>query len=208
MSNQESGLHIHLVVIVLIVRLFLGAAVSLWLERVPPPRGRGLSARAQSLVSVIFRFVLQIRSCWSRLKRGLSSPVSRGGKNRKTAANGSAVVTSYLIIPGRGVVSRRDGDALPPGLVPAAVRIPGKDALPACVAIATAVSQLQSLDLHRRADVQMSLRRRRCTTGCGLGITGVDQPELCYYWKLDHFYDGFLSELMSVQQQSLGNSFY
>lgn len=74
----------------------------------------------------------------------------------------SAAVTSYLIIPSRDVVSRRDGDALPPGPVPAAVRIAGEDALPASVAIATAVSQRQSLDLHRRANIQMSLRRKRC----------------------------------------------
>lgn len=74
----------------------------------------------------------------------------------------SAAATSYLIIPSRDVVSRRDGDALPPGPVPAAVRIAGEDALPASVAIATAVSQRQSLDLHRRANIQMSLRRKRC----------------------------------------------
>ena len=94
----------------------------------------------------------------------------------------SAAVTSYPIIPSRDVVSGRDGDALPPGPVPAAVRIPGKDALPASVAIATAVSQRQPLDLHRRTNIQMSLRRRcnRVYKSSG-SITGINQPVFMYY---------------------------
>lgn len=61
------------------------------------------------------------------------------------------------LVPGGDVVSRGDGDAPPPGLVPAAVRVPGEDALAASVAIATTIGQRQLLDLHRRADVQVSL---------------------------------------------------
>ncbi len=72
----------------------------------------------------------------------------------------SAEMVSYVIIPSGDVVSRWDGNALPLGLVPAAVRIPREDALPACVAIATAVSQRQPLDLHRCANIQVSLRNK------------------------------------------------
>ena len=91
-------------------------------------------------------------------------------------------MTSYPIIPSRDVVSGRDGDALPPGPVPTTVRIPGKDALPASVAIATAVSQRQPLDLHRRTNIQMSLRRRcnRVYKSSG-SITGINQPVFMYY---------------------------
>lgn len=72
----------------------------------------------------------------------------------------SAALTSYPIIPGGDVVSRRDGDALPPGPVPAAVRVPGQDALPARVAVSAAVSQRQSLHLHGCSHIQVSLRRK------------------------------------------------
>lgn len=61
------------------------------------------------------------------------------------------------VIPGGDVVSGGDGDAPPPGPVPTTVRVSGEDALPASVAIATTVSQRQLLDLHGRADVQVSL---------------------------------------------------
>lgn len=62
------------------------------------------------------------------------------------------------VIPGGDVVSGGDGDAPPPGPVPTTVWVSGEDALPASVAIATTVSQRQLLDLHGRADVQVSLR--------------------------------------------------
>lgn len=68
--------------------------------------------------------------------------------------------SGVVVVPGRDVVSRWDGDALPPGPVPAAVRVPGEDALPATVAIATAVGQRQALDLHRRANIQVPLRKK------------------------------------------------
>lgn len=64
------------------------------------------------------------------------------------------------VIPGGDVVSGGDGDAPPPGPVPTTVWVSGEDALPASVAIATTVSQRQLLDLHGRADVQVSLRTR------------------------------------------------
>lgn len=67
-------------------------------------------------------------------------------------------------VPGGDVVSGGDGDAPPPGPVPATVRVSGEDALPASVAIATTVGQRQLLHLHRRADIQMSLRKG----GCGI----------------------------------------
>lgn len=67
------------------------------------------------------------------------------------------------VLPGGDVVSGGDGDAPPSGPVPAAVRVSGEDALPARVAIATTVSQRQLLDLHRRADKQVSLRKRGCS---------------------------------------------
>lgn len=62
------------------------------------------------------------------------------------------------VIPGGDVVTGGDGDAPPPGPVPTTVWVSGEDALPASVAVATTVRQRQLLDLHGRADVQVSLR--------------------------------------------------
>lgn len=85
----------------------------------------------------------------------------------------SAAATRRLILPGGDVVSGRDGDAPPRRSVPAAVRIPGEDALPAGVAVAAAVGQRQPLDLHGCANIQVPLEEGRCIT-------------LCVFWS-DHY---------------------
>lgn len=89
-------------------------------------------------------------------------------------------------LPGGDIVSGRDGDALPPGSVPGAVRVPGQDALPARVAIATAVGERQPLDLHRCPHVEVSLEEEQEITDTSLHCCIVENCRHDWFYKTEN----------------------